>query len=654
VPWLDAFALGYSLGPTTCFSKTAKCLRFGWYVLPVKASLLYLTSMGEKETITAAPVGLFYDAFKASPIGIAVENLEGQPLYVNPALCAMLGFSEEEMCGRHCVEFSPPEDAEKDWALFEQLRAGLIDHYHLDKRFYRRDGSFIWGRLSISLLNGRPSPMVVAMVEDITERKRAEQELSQSNERLHLTMEAGGVGGWEWEIKSGKNAWFGQKHAQLGTNPEEQPACVEGFWDRVHPEDLGWLQNAVQKAMQNHQELNVEFRVVWPDGKAHWLQSRARFFYGVDGAPERMLGTSVDITERKRAEETLRESEEKFRSVFRNAGVGMVIVSPEGRFLAANGTFCNYLGYTEEELRAKTVQAVTFADDWPLFSEKLRQVLTEGRALQRVEKRCLHKSGRIVYTESSASLIRNREGDPQYFVGDVVDITKRKEAEQALSGISRKLIEAQDEERQRIARELHDDIGQRLALVAVGFDQIQQQAPRLPPQVLSRMRELQEQTMDLSSDVQAMSHALHAPKVELLGLVAAMRSMCHEFGEHQKMEIDFRVHDLPNPVPSETSLCLSRVLQEALQNAAKHSGVKHVDVQLGGTTEEIQLIVSDLGKGFDLNAAMKGRGLGLTSMQERVRALDGTVMIQSKPMSGTTIHARVPVRSERASQRAAG
>jgi len=607
--------------------------------------------MDETEAQTAAPVGLFYDAFKASPIGIALENLEGQPLYVNQALCSMLGFSEEELCNKHCVDFSPPEDAAKDWALFEQLRAGLIDHYHLDKRFFRRDGSLIWGRLSISLLNDRASPMVVAMVEDITERKRAEQELEQSNERLYLTMEAGGVGGWEWEIKSGKNLWFGQKHAQLGGKSE---ISVEGFWDRVHPEDRSRLHEAVEKAMRNHEELKVEFRVIWPDGKERWLQSQARFFYGPDGAPERMLGASVDVTLRKRAEETLRESEEKFRSVFQDAGVGMIIVSAEGRFLAANGTFCNYLGYTEEELRTKTVQSVTSPEDWPAFSRRLSEALTEGRGFQRFEKRCLHKSGRIVYTESSASLIRNREGVPQYFVGEVIDVTKRKEAEEVLSGISRKLIEAQEQERQRIARELHDDIGQRLALVAVGFDQIRQRAPALPPEVLRRMRELQTQTMELSTDVQTMSHALHAPKLELLGLLAAMKSMCNEFGEHQRMEIDFRGQELPSPLSSETSLCISRVLQEALQNAAKHSGVKHVEVQLRGTTEEIQLIVSDLGKGFDLNAAMKGRGLGLTSMQERVRVLNGTVMIRSKPMGGTTIHVRIPVRSEPAAQRAAG
>src|SRR5581483_6737355 len=120
---------------------------------------------------------LFYDAFKASPIGIAIEDLEGRPLFANPALCSMLGFSEEEMRRKHCVEFSPSEDAEKDWALFEQLKAGKIDHYQIEKRFFRRNGSLVWGRLSISLLKGGNPPLVIAMVEDITEKRRVQETL---------------------------------------------------------------------------------------------------------------------------------------------------------------------------------------------------------------------------------------------------------------------------------------------------------------------------------------------------------------------------------------------------------------------------------------------------------------------------------------------
>ena len=118
---------------------------------------------------------LFRDVFNASPIGIAVENLEGQLLFVNLAFCSMLSFSEQELRSKHCMDFSPSEDAEKDWALFQQLRAGSIDHYQLEKRYFRRDGSLVWGNLSVSLMKSRPSPLILAMIEDITAKKTAEE-----------------------------------------------------------------------------------------------------------------------------------------------------------------------------------------------------------------------------------------------------------------------------------------------------------------------------------------------------------------------------------------------------------------------------------------------------------------------------------------------
>src|SRR5215469_4403120 len=189
---------------------------------------------------------------------------------------------------------------------------------------------------------------------------------------------------------------------------------------------------------------------------------------------EGFLVTSAirDITERKRQEEALRASEEKFRNVFSEAGVGMVIVSPEGRFLAANRTFCECLGYTEKELLEKTVESITLPEDWPSFSQKLNKALKEGRGFQWVQKRCLHKGGRIVFTESSTSVIRSRDGSRQYFVAEILDVTSRKEAEDALSAMTRKLIEAQEQERARIGRELHDDINQRLAMLSVALEQL--------------------------------------------------------------------------------------------------------------------------------------------------------------------------------------
>ena len=138
---------------------------------------------------------------------------------------------------------------------------------------------------------------------------------------------------------------------------------------------------------------------------------------------------------------------------------------------------------------------------------------------------------------------------------------------------------------------------------------------------------------------------MHATKLEYLGVAAGMKSWCKEFGERRVMEIDFRP-DVRSPIPIDIGLCLFRVLQEALHNAAKHSGIKRVGVQLREDCGEIHLIVSDLGKGFDRDAALRGNGLGLTSMRERVRLVNGTITIESKPMDGTTIAARVPLESK--------
>ena len=133
--------------------------------------MLYTFAMAGASRAPTPDAQLFKDVFNASPIGIAVENLEGQPLFVNPAFCSFLGFSQEELRNKHFMDFSPREDAEKDWALFQQLRAGSIDHYQLEKRYFRKDGSLVWGRLSISLLKSHPSPLVIAMVEDITDKQ---------------------------------------------------------------------------------------------------------------------------------------------------------------------------------------------------------------------------------------------------------------------------------------------------------------------------------------------------------------------------------------------------------------------------------------------------------------------------------------------------
>jgi signal transduction histidine kinase len=189
-------------------------------------------------------------------------------------------------------------------------------------------------------------------------------------------------------------------------------------------------------------------------------------------------------------------------------------------------------------------------------------------------------------------------------------------------------------------------------LLSIEIEQVEECSEK-PSEVRDRARELSMRAKEISTDIQTLSHELHSSKLDYLGIVGGMKSWCSEFGERQGIGIEFKSSGLPNPPPPEVSLCLFRVLQEALHNAAKHSGVKRVDVQLGEESGGIQLTVSDLGKGFDVAAAMRDRGLGITSMRERVRLVGGTIVIGSTPLGGTTVHVRVPLGTERSVQRAA-
>jgi signal transduction histidine kinase len=236
-----------------------------------------------------------------------------------------------------------------------------------------------------------------------------------------------------------------------------------------------------------------------------------------------------------------------------------------------------------------------------------------------------------------------------------VVVEERKSAEHALGSVNRKLIETQEKERSRIARELHDDICQRLALLVLKLQQLERDTPSLSAgEVSSHLNELGQQTSEIVSDVQALSHQLHSAKLQILGLAAALKGFCKEFEEQQMAEIDFSSRDLPHLLGTDISLSLFRVAQEALYNSAKHSGVRHFGVRLWAEQGALHLTVQDSGSGFDWEAAKHGRGLGLTSMEERIKLVNGTLSIESQPRRGTTIHARVPLGSANDSLRAVG
>ncbi len=235
--------------------------------------------------------------------------------------------------------------------------------------------------------------------------------------------------------------------------------------------------------------------------------------------------------------------------------------------------------------------------------------------------------------------------DRRYYVTVCRDITERKRAEELSTSQSRRLLEAQEAERARIARDLHDDIGQRLALLAMGLEQLQRSAANPVSGIAESIDALRRQTVDISADVQALSHQLHSSRLQLLGVVPAIRGFCSEVSVRHKVDVDFTHQDVPRTVRPDIAICLFRVLQEALQNAVRHSSAARFSVNLQGMPKAISLTVRDAGRGFDPASVSQYGGLGLTSMRERLKLVAGELVVESQPALGTTIVACVPLPS---------
>jgi signal transduction histidine kinase len=215
--------------------------------------------------------------------------------------------------------------------------------------------------------------------------------------------------------------------------------------------------------------------------------------------------------------------------------------------------------------------------------------------------------------------------------------------EGALADISRLLIEAHEQERARIARELHDDINQRLALLTIEIEGARQDLiGGSPSKVDHCLCELKRQVISIGADIHSIAHDLHSSSLEYLGFVPAVRKLARELAKRHGIEIEIENDGVPGALPAEISLCLFRIVQEALYNAARHSGTKRVEVRLRKITDQIHLTLSDSGKGFDVAAIASGQGLGLASMRERIRLVNGKIAIQSERSVGTCIQAWVP------------
>jgi PAS domain S-box-containing protein len=346
----------------------------------------------------------------------------------------------------------------------------------------------------------------------------------------------------------------------------------------------------------------------------------------------------------KRAETQLRESEKRFRLV---ANTAPVLI-----WTAGTNRECSYVNKTWLDFTGRPLEA-ELGDGWmeavhPDDSNCCLQTYTEAfnrKEPFELQYRLRRKDGEYRWVLDDGVPRFNSDGTFAGYIGSCIDITERKLAEEGLATIGRRLIDAHETERTWIGRELHDDINQRLALLAIDLDRWNQNAST-SDEVTELVRRTQARIEEIAQDVQGLSHRLHSSKLDYLGLAIAAKSFCRELSEKTKVEIVFEHAGIPHTLSKEVSLCLFRVLQEGLQNAVKHSGVRSFTADLQGTEKSIELTVADFGNGFEEHEAFSRHGLGLISMRERLQLVHGELSVKSQPGAGTTIRARVPLKTD--------
>jgi PAS domain S-box-containing protein len=483
---------------------------------------------------------------------------------------------------------------------------------------------------------------VAAFIRDYLSNREFAADVGLVNDRLRLAMESGKSVGWDWDFKGGEGSWFGDLQSVFGIQSATYSGEEEDFHRFIHPDDREQFANGVNDSLQRHKPYSAEFRIVRLDGTLRYVTAMGKCYFSSDGQPVRMSGVALDITDRKRAEQDLRESEERFRLVADEAPVLI--------WMSGTDKLCTFFNKGWLEFTGQSIEH-ELGDGWAsgLHPEDLTGCLRiysdafDARVDFEMEYRLKRFDGKYRWVVELGVPRFEADGAFCGYIGSCVDITDRKMSERWLNELAGRLITAQEDERTRIARELHDDFSQRLALQGIALAQLWKKLSETEAEERAKVQELLKRNQEISSDLHSLSHQLHSSKLEHVGLGPALIGLCQELSSKFEVQIEFIEREVPKEIPKDVALCIFRIAQEALGNVLKHSGAQQARVELAETNNGIRLRIIDAGVGFDPERN-RDAGLGLMSMRERLRLVGGKLSVQSSPMRGAEILAEVPLR----------
>jgi PAS domain S-box-containing protein len=590
--------------------------------------------------VASVPPDRYRRLVELSPDGILISQ-DNRIVFLNPAAVRLFGASApEEILGKSPFEVFHPGSH----ALMRE-RMGLMRSGQTvppaEEQIVRLDGAVTDVEVNSTRLEEAEGEAIQVIVRDISARKRAEALLRQSEERLTLAFAGAQEGVWDWNLETGAVAYSPRWKEMLGYNDEEIEPHVRAWERLLHPDDLpraGELHESLTRGAGTYEG---EFRLRHKDGRYIHVLSRGLPVRREAGGPVvRIVGTHLDITERKRTESALRESEERLTLAFAGALEGVWDWNLETNAVAYSSRWKEMLGYGDEEIEPhiSAWERLVHPDDRPRADEANDSVARGDRTYE-AEFRLRHKDGRYVHVLSRGFPVRREPGGPVVrIVGTHFDLTERKQ--RARTELLARLVFAQEDERRRIAREMHDQFGEQLTALSHRIASLKEAAGG-QADLRDPIEALQAVAQQLDRDVDHLVWELRPTALDDLGLQAALSNYIRNWSARTQIAADLHTSGLlDDRLASEAETTLYRIAQEALTNVAKHSKARHVEVILERRADHVLLIVEDDGVGFEPESTAES-GFGLLGMQERAALVGATLEIESAAGRGTTILVRM-------------
>ena len=497
---------------------------------------------------------------------------------------------------------------------------------------------------------------------EVTDHVLARRTMEKNENRFRLAQVAAQIGTWEWDPDGKNTSLSSELHHMFGTEASD-PDHVQTWKSRVLAEDMPKVQAAMQESLKTG-SMEFEYRYQDPQRGLRWFYCKGRRFTEGD---TRLFGVVLDITERKQIAEALRNAHEELEARVQQRTAELqrrteeVSAQADLLNLANDAIFVRTLddkitywnqgaerlyGWGRAEVLQKTPHQILRTEFPQPFEEIKAQLLRDGQ--WQGELTHSKRDGSRITVASRWSMWWSPEGKPLGFLEVNSDITERKRAEEGLRTISGRLLQMQDDERRRIARELHDSAGQTLVALDMNLASIQREAKQLSPQALKTCSESLDLVKELSRELRTISHLLHPPLLDEAGLPSAVRWYVEGFAERSKIRVNLDLDANLGRLSSECETAIFRIVQESLTNIHRHSGSPTASISISRTRRQVRLEVHDQGKGISVqkqrNSGSMKRGVGIQGMHERVRQLGGRLQINSGK-GGTSVVAILPTES---------